>query len=60
MGPIMGNRRSRPLGRKRLDEEKVAEQQFRVYQYRPPEAGDRVLVCIRPAGLCHSTRPSLT
>ena len=30
------------------------------YQYRPPQAGDRVLVCIRPAGRCRSTRPSLT
>ena len=29
-------------------------------QYRPPEAGDRVLVCIRPASRCRSTRPSLT
>ena len=29
-------------------------------QYRPPQAGDRVLVCIRPAGRCRSTRPNLT
>ena len=31
-----------------------------IYQNRLPQAGDRVLVCIRPAGRCRSTRPSLT